>query len=197
MIGIFGGTFDPPHLGHLILADEALRRLQLEAVRWVVTGQPPHKPGRPITAANHRIRMVELAIADDPQFELSRIEVDRPGPHYAADTLELLSDREPDHRWAYLMGMDSLRDLAEWHDPARLVRLSSAIVVLNRPAIDPDLERLEDQIPGLADKLRLLDVPLIDIASSDIRRRVRGGDPYRYLVPAPVAEYIASNGLYR
>lgn len=197
MIGIFGGTFDPPHLGHLILADEALGRCGLDSVRWVLTGEPPHKPEQPITSVEHRLEMVKLAIAADPHFELSRVEIDRPGPHYAAESMQLISDQEPDHRFAYLMGMDSLRDLVNWHRPEQLVDLSEAIVVLNRRDIEVELDHLDDRVHGLQSKLHFLEVPLIDIASSDIRRRVKTGAPYRYLLPAGVAEYIQSQELYR
>lgn len=197
MIGIFGGTFDPPHLGHLILADEALDRLQLERVLWMVTGHPPHKPHRPIASIEQRLEMVRRTIGDNPRFELSRLEADRPGPHYAADTLDLLTSEHPTERWGYIMGKDSLRDLPQWHAPKELVRLSSAIVVLNRPEVEVDLERLEQSIPGLEAKLRYLDIPLIEISSSDIRRRVREGHPFRFLVPAGVAEFIRQSGLYR
>lgn len=197
MIGIFGGTFDPPHIGHQILADEARGRLGLEGVRWVVTGVPPHKPDHPITPIEHRLEMVKLLVELDPQFELSTVEVDRPGPHYAAETLHLLSQQSPSERWAYLMGKDSLRDLPTWHEPEQLVRLSAAIVVLNRPDVQVDLEHLDDLVPGLSGKLHYLELPLIDVASSDIRRRVAGGEPYRYLVPAPIADYIRAHGLYR
>lgn len=197
MIGIFGGTFDPPHIGHQILADEACGRLQLERIRWVVTGEPPHKPERPITPIEHRLEMVKLAIAEDPRFELSRVEVDRPGPHYAADTLELLTMEAPNVRWAYIMGKDSLRDLPSWHDPARLIELSSALVVLNRPDIEVDLEQLEQQLPGLRDKLHYLPIPLIDISSREIRQRVSDQAPYRYLMPGAIVDYIEANRLYR
>lgn len=197
MIGIFGGTFDPPHIGHLILADEARGRLALDSVRWVVTGVPPHKPDRPITPVEHRLAMVRMLMDQDAHFVLSTVEVDRPGPHYAAETLELLSQAESGQRWAYLMGKDSLRDLPTWHQPERLVELSAAIVVLNRPDIQVDLDHLDDLVPGLSDKLHYLQVPLIDVASSVVRRRVADGSPYRYLVPPPVAGYISEHGLYR
>lgn len=197
MIGVFGGTFDPPHLGHLILADEARGVLSMEKVLWVVTGVPPHKPGQPITPVEHRLAMVEHCIRGGPEFELSRVELDRPGPHYAADTLELLAAAEPATKWAYVMGEDSLADLPEWHRPGRLVELCQAIVVLRRAQVGSRLAELEQQIPGLAAKVRMLEVPLVDISASDIRRRVRAGEPYRYLVGRAVAEYIEAEGLYR
>ncbi len=197
MIGVFGGTFDPPHIGHLILADEACGRLQLERVLWVVTGQPPHKPDQPIAPIERRLDMVKLAIAGDPRFEISMVEVDRPGPHFAADTLEILSAESPGERWAYVMGKDSLRDLPRWHEPQQLIRMSSALVVLNRPDVEVDLDQLEGQLPGLGGKLHYLPVPLIDISSREIRQRIAGGAPFRYLVPQSIVETIDSSGLYR
>ena len=197
MIGVFGGTFDPPHIGHLVLADEARAELELTKVLWVVTGEPPHKPDRPILSVAHRLRMVEIAVQNDPAFELSRLEVDRPGPHYAADTLAELAEARSDDERAYVMGKDSLRDLPAWRWPRRFIELSDAIVVLNRPDIEANLEELDKQLPGLAGKVHYLDVPLVDVASRDIRRRVASGKPYRYLVSRAVADYIAEHGLYR
>ncbi len=196
MIGVFGGTFDPPHIGHLVLADEARAELNLTTVLWVVTGEPPHKPDRPIIAAEHRLEMVELTIQNDPAFEVSRLEVDRPGPHYAVDTLAQLAAEQPGDDRAYVMGKDSLRDLPSWNSPERFIELTDAIVVLNRPDVEADLELLDEQLPGLANKVRLIGVPLVDVASRDIRQRVASGKPYRYLVARPVADYIAEHGLY-
>lgn len=196
MIGVFGGTFDPPHVGHLVLADEAAWALSLSKVLWVVTGEPPHKPEQPITSVEHRIQMVALSIRADSRFELSRTEVDRPGPHFAAETLELLTATQPDEAWAYVMGEDSLTDLPNWHRPARLVDLCHSIAVLRRPMVESNLTQLERQVPGLAAKLRLLEVPLVDVSARDIRRRVREGLPFRYLVPGGVAEYIREHQLY-
>jgi nicotinate-nucleotide adenylyltransferase len=196
LIGVFGGTFDPPHIGHLVLADEARAELNLSKVLWVVTGEPPHKPDRPIIPAEHRLKMVELAIQHDPTFELSRLEVDRPGPHYSVDTLAQLAAEQPSNERAYVMGKDSLRDLPSWNSPERFIELSDAIVVLNRPDVEADLKLLDERLPGLADKVSLLSVPLVDVASRDIRQRVASGKPYRYLVARPVADYIVDHGLY-
>jgi nicotinate-nucleotide adenylyltransferase len=197
VIGVFGGTFDPPHIGHLVLADEARFELELSKVLWVVTGEPPHKPDRPIIPVEHRLRMVELAIQNDSTFELSRLEVDRPGPHYAVDTLAELAEARPDDERAYVMGKDSLRDLPAWRSPDRFIKLSNAIVVLNRPDVEANLEELDTKLPGLADKVHFLEVPVVDVASRDVRRRVASGKPYRYLVPRAVADYIAEQDLYR
>jgi len=197
MIGVFGGTFDPPHIGHLVLADEARSELQLTEVLWVVTGEPPHKPDQPLVAVEHRLKMVELTIQNDSAFGISRLEVDRPGPHYAVDTLAELAKGRPDQKRAYVMGKDSLRDLPGWHSPEQFIELTHAIVILNRPDVEANLEELEAQLPGLMDKVHFLDVPLVDIASRDIRNRVASGRAYEYLVPRPVADYIAEQDLYR
>lgn len=197
MIGLFGGTFDPPHIGHLVLADEARIELGLDKVLWIVTGEPPHKPDRPITPIEHRLRMVELSVQGEPMFELSRLEVDRPGPHFSVDTLAELARTQPNSERAYVMGKDSLRDLPKWHAPEQFVELTDAIVVLNRTDVEANIEELDNKLPGLAAKLRYLDVPLVDVASRDIRQRVAAGRAFRYLVPHMVAEYIEKHRLYQ
>jgi len=197
VIGVFGGTFDPPHVGHLILSDEARGVLSLTSVLWVVTGIPPHKPDQSVTQASHRTGMVERSIRGNPQFEISRLELDRPGPHFAAETLELLAAAHPTERWAYVMGEDSLADLPNWHRPELFVQLCQSIVVLRRSQVEADLGRLERKIPGLAAKVRLLEVSLVDVSARDIRRRVQTGLPFRYLVTPGVADYIQENQLYQ
>ncbi|MEW6568755.1 MAG: nicotinate-nucleotide adenylyltransferase [Chloroflexota bacterium] len=197
LIGVFGGTFDPPHIGHLVLASEARAALGLERVLWVVTAQPPHKPYEPITPVDIRLEMVEAALAGNAAFEPSRAEIDRPGPHYAVDTLRWLNERHPGARWAYLIGADSLRDLPAWHTPEALLDAVTILGVMRRPEVEPDLAALEARLPGLSQKLHFFDAPLIGVSASDIRRRVREGEPYRYLVPPGVPELIERHHLYR
>ncbi len=197
LIGVFGGTFDPPHLGHLVLADEAYHALALEKVLWVVTGDPPHKPGMPITPVEHRLAMVQAAIAGDDRFELSRADVDRPGPHYAEGTLRWLQERLPGIPLAYLMGADSLRDLPDWHQPERFLARCDRLGVMRRPGIDVDLQALEARLPGVAAKVRFFDAPLIGVSARGLRRRISHGLPHRYLLPTEVLEYIETKGLYR
>jgi nicotinate-nucleotide adenylyltransferase len=196
-LGIFGGTFDPPHLGHLILASEARAQLDLGRLLWVLTPVPPHKLDRPITALLHRLAMLQRAIADEPDFELSRIEVDRGGPHYMVDTLKRLGEQNPGAELVLLLGGDSLHDLPAWHRPADLVAACHQIGVMHRPGDSIDLAGLEAQVPGLAAKVRFIAAPLLEIASSEIRRRAAEGGPFRYYLPAPVYEYIRQNGLYK
>lgn len=197
LIGVLGGTFDPPHLGHLVLADEARATLGLERVLWVVTAQPPHKPDEPVSPASVRVEMVSAAIVGDPGFELSRADIDRPGPHYAVDTLRWLAERDREAKWAYLVGSDSLRDLPTWHTPEQFLEACTILGVMRRPEAEADLKALEDVLPGLSARVRFIDAPLIGISGRDIRRRVRGGEPHRYLVPPEVGEIIKRKSLYR
>jgi nicotinate-nucleotide adenylyltransferase len=197
LIGVFGGTFDPPHLGHLILADEGRWLLGLERVLWVVTAMSPLKDSAPGATVEQRVEMVEAAIASEPGFELSRADIDRPGPHYALGTIEWLAERIPGADFAYLMGADSLRDLAAWHEPHRFVDACAALGVMRRPGVSVDLDELSDAIPGIRDKVRLFNAPVVGFSAQEIRRRVAAGEPYRHLVPGSVAAIIDKQGIYR
>jgi len=195
--GVFGGTFDPPHVGHLILAEEALAQLGLGRVLWVLTPDPPHKQGRRIAPLADRYAMLLAAVADNPSFEVSRVDIDRPPPHYAVDTVRLLAKEYPKDEIEYLMGSDSLRDLPTWYRPENFVEACHAIGVMRRVDVRLDLDSLEQTIPGLKAKVRWIDVPLIEIASSSIRERVASGEPYRYYLPPAVFEYIRQHSLYQ
>jgi nicotinate-nucleotide adenylyltransferase len=196
-IGIFGGTFDPPHLGHLILAAEAHAQLGLDQLLWVLTPDPPHKQGQSFAPLDHRLAMVRLAIQGDPQFELSTVDLDRPGPHYALDTVQILSKENPGSNLIYLMGGDSLRDLPLWHRPADFLAVCHAIAVMRRPGDAIDLTGLETKLPGLIDKVHFVKAPLIEISAHEIRARVTGGRPFRYFVPPDIFSYIVKYQLYR
>ena len=196
-IGIYGGTFDPPHIGHLILATEAGVDLRFDRLLWVLTPIPPHKLEQRITPLAHRLAMLELALSTEPDFELSRVEMDRPGPHYTVDTVRLLADSYPSADLVLLIGGDSLRDLHTWHRPADLVAACHEIGVIRRPGDSIDLSAWERQVPGTQAKVRFVDAPLLDISSSDIRRRIRENLPYRYYLSPSVYEYIQKNQLYR
>jgi nicotinate-nucleotide adenylyltransferase len=195
-IGIFGGTFDPPHLGHLILAAEARTQLGLDRLLWVLTPDPPHKQDQPIAPPEHRLAMLKLAIADDPSFELSVVEMDRPGPHYALDMVKILADQNPGAELVYLMGGDSLRDLPTWYRSADFVSACHAIGVMRRPGNSIDLYALEKTLPGLTAKVRFVDAPLLDIAAHEIRARAAEGRPFRYFLPSGVYTYIVEHNLY-
>ncbi|KPL82816.1 hypothetical protein SE15_12245 [Thermanaerothrix daxensis] len=196
-IGVFGGTFDPPHVGHLILASEAADQLGLERVLWVLTPDPPHKRGLPITPLLIRLELVKAAIEGDPLFELSRVEIDRPGPHYAVDTLLILHDLYPEDALIYLIGGDSLRDLPTWHQPLRFLEACDGLGVMRRPGDAVDLSHLEATLPGLRRKVMFVDAPLLEISSSQIRQRVAGGKAYRYYLPPRVYELVERYRLYR
>jgi nicotinate-nucleotide adenylyltransferase len=203
-LGVLGGTFDPVHLGHLAIAEEAREALGLERVLFVPAGRPWQKSDRAVGAAADRIAMVELAIAGNPAFDCSRLEVERPGPTYSADTLAALaaaeraSGREPD-LW-FILSTEALRGLPTWHEPDRILGLCRLAVAPRAgfgPADDPiDGRWLSRHLPGREDRIHLLDGPRLDISSSDIRARVATGRSIRYLVPDAVAAYIGDHALY-
>ncbi len=195
-IGIFGGTFDPPHLGHLILASEAFTKLELSRLLWVLTSIPPHKTDQTISPLEDRLAMVRLALKDEPDFELSRVDMDRPGPQYTLDTMKLLARQYPDDELIPLIGGDSLRDLPTWHNPKDLVEACHEIGVMRRPGNSIDLSQLEKEIPGLTAKIRFVDAPLLEIASHEIRQRAAEGSPFRYYLLPSVYKYIVAHKLY-
>ncbi len=195
-IGIFGGTFDPPHLGHLILASEARTNLQLTRLLWVLTSVPPHKTDQRISPLEDRLAMLNLALKDEPDFELSTIDMDRPGPQYTLDTIKLLALQYPDADLIPLIGGDSLRDLPTWHQPADLVAACQEIGVMRRPGDSIDLSILEKQIPGITAKVHFVDAPLLEIASHEIRQRAAEGLPFRYYLLPSVYKYIVAHKLY-
>ena len=195
-IGIFGGTFDPPHLGHLILASEAHFQLGLDRLLWILTPDPPHKQDQTITSVEHRLAMVNLAIEDNPSFELSRVELDRPGPHYTLDTVEIIADQYPEADITPIIGSDSLRELPTWHQPKEILYACHWVGVMRRPGEETNLDALERQLPGIRSKVHYVDAPLLEIASREIRDRVATGKPFRYYLPPPVYEYINEHHLY-
>lgn len=195
-IGIFGGTFDPIHIGHLILAEEAWFQLKLDCIYLVPAGDPPHKKGVDLSPVEQRIRMCKLATADIDYLHVSRIDADRPGPHYTSDMVRLLYQRVgPDTEFYFLMGLDSLRDLPAWHEAQWLVD-NCRLVALNRHDVSLDWEKLEAELPGVREKVIILDMPELEIASHTLRERVRNGEPIRHQVPRVVEEYIYAEGLY-
>lgn len=196
-IGVFGGTFDPPHIGHLILAGEAVHQFDLSRLLWVLTPHPPHKQDVPLTPLAHRLAMLQGVIAGNPVFELSRLEMERPGPHYTVDTIRLLAEREPQAEIVLLIGGDSLRDLPTWRLAPDLVTAVSKIGVMRRPGSFTDLRALESQLPGVTEKIQFIDALLQPVSSSELRRRIAAGEMYRYYVPPSVYEYIEAHHLYR
>lgn len=196
-VGLFGGTFDPPHVGHLILASEAKSQLELTRVLWTVTPDPPHKQDQSITALEHRLAMVKLAIQDNPAFELSDVELNRPGPHYTIDTIKLLAQQNPGAEIVPIIGGDSLNDLPTWHQPKEILYAAHWVGVMRRPGEETNLDALERELPGIRSKIHYVDAPLLEIASREIRERAAGGRPYRYYLPGAVYEYIKGNHLYQ
>ena len=195
-LGIFGGTFDPPHLGHLILASEALDQLSLDRVLWVLTPEPPHKQGQNRQALDDRLAMLHTAISEFPQFLLSRVDIDRASPLYAVDTVRLLAEQYPQAELVYLLGGDSLHDLLGWHRPAELVQAASYLGVMRRPDDHIDLHALEQSLPGLSRKILSIDAPLLEISSNEIRQRIAAGRPFRHYLPVGVYFLIRERRLY-
>ena len=194
-VGILGGAFNPPHVGHLVCAQEALVQLELEKVVFMPVGQAPHRELDDDPGAEARLQMVELAAGDDARFATSRAELDRPGPSYTADTLRELREKATGDELFLILGGDQAAALPSWHEPETVLSLATVAVVersnWSRNAIGIKIGRLRG-----AERIRYLDMPIIQISSSGIRRRVSEGKPIRYLVPDKVANYIGANGLY-
>ncbi len=200
-IGVFGGTFDPVHIGHLIAAEAAREALGLERVLFVPARRSPHKPDRPLTAPGDRVAMLELALADNPGFSVERLELERDGLSYTVDTLELLAGRAAAAGTAadlvFICSTEALLGLPTWREPARILSLARVAAVPRGLAPPPSPAWLEGQFGDLAGRILLLDGPRIEVSGTTIRERVAAGRSIRYLVPSPVVAYIADNGLYR
>lgn len=196
-VGILGGTFDPIHIGHLILAEEAWFQLQLDRVYLAPAGDPPHKVGRQLAPVRNRLHMAELATADIDYIIVSSIDADRPGPHYTSDMVRLLqAEAGPNTELYFLMGMDSLRDLPTWREAAWLVE-HARLVALSRHDVKLNWDALEAALPGIRSRVIILDMPELEIASHVIQQRVRNGQPIRHMVPRSVEAYIHKHNLYR
>jgi nicotinate-nucleotide adenylyltransferase len=196
-IGVLGGTFDPVHLGHLIIAEGTRTGLNLDEVLFVPAGQPWLKVNNYISAAEHRIQMVEIAIADKPYFKLATMEIERPGPSYTVDTIaELQAQLGGGDKLFFILGWDNLAQLPKWHEPDRLVSVCQLVAVPRIGYPTPDLKSLARAIPGLSQNTILLETPRIDISASEIRKRVAQGLSIHHLVPEPVERYIKQHKLY-
>ncbi|MFW6182536.1 MAG: nicotinate (nicotinamide) nucleotide adenylyltransferase [Chloroflexota bacterium] len=194
-IGILGGTFDPPHIGHLLLGEIAREALGLSRVLFLPAGQPPHKVEEHISAPGHRLTMVELAIGDNDCFVADTVDMRRPPPHYTSTLFPLLRSRFTQAELWLLIGGDSLEDLATWHDPHRIVA-DWRLGVLPRPGSAPDLVALEKQVPGVQQATVMLEGPSVDVSSTEIRRWMTEGRSLRYVVPRSVREYASTHRLY-
>jgi nicotinate-nucleotide adenylyltransferase len=196
-IGVLGGTFDPVHMGHLKIADEAMQRLSLYRILFIPAGEPWLKVEKEITPSMHRKKMLEIAIEGYPDFTISTIELERSGATYTVETLELLrTSMDSTTHIFFIMGWDSLLQLPQWKRPAELVRMCRIVAFTRSGMAPPDLEMLEEKVPGIIRNTIVLEIPPIDISSSDIRDRIHKGLPVKDLVPGGVEEYIRNNGLY-
>ena len=194
--GIIGGTFDPIHIGHLIAAEQAQTKLGLTKVLFMPAGQPWFKANNGITSAQHRVEMVRLAISSNPSFKLCTVETGRTGPSYTIDTMVELSDKQGVDNPYFIIGSDSLEGFPLWKEPVKLLQMCRLVVVSRSGSMQIDLSSLEAAVPGLLDNITLLDMPIINISSSDIRGRMAQGESIRYLVPAEVWQYIVKHRLY-
>ncbi len=196
-ISVLGGTFDPIHMGHLIIAEEARLRLGLSQVVFVPAGQPWLKQDRDISPGEHRLEMIRLAIAPNAFFRASTVELERPGPSYTVDTLaDLRRELGEEANLYFILGLDALAGLATWRQPQKIVELCHLVAARRPEARDLDLQSLERSITGISHRVIILDNPLIDISSSEIRQRVAEGKSIREMVPEAVEQYIREQGLY-
>lgn len=195
-IGLLGGTFDPVHIGHLILAETARDVLQLDHVFFVPAADPPHKRGQVEARAEDRLAMLGLALADNPIFSISHIDLQRNGPHYTADMVEIMRQQiGQDVEMWFLMGLDSLIDFPNWHEPERIRRLAR-LAAATRPGYVVDWVPLEDALPGIIHEVTLLPMPGVSIASHHLRQKMQEGHSVRYQLPEAVRQYIAARLLY-
>lgn len=189
-----GGTFDPVHYGHLVIAEEARSRFSLERVIWIPAGDPPHKKGYAVTPQEHRYAMVVLATASNPHFQVSRLELERQGPSYTYDTLLSFREELPDTELHFITGADAILEILTWYRHVEVIRMASFIAV-TRPGYD--LGRLSSVLPEeYLPQIHTLNVPGVDISSTDVRRRLRSGEPIRYLLPEAVETYVRKYRLY-
>ena len=195
-VGLFGGTFDPPHLGHMILAAEALHALKLDKVLWILTPRSPLKANNHISPLEQRLELVNTALREQPEFSVSMVDIEREPPYYAVDTVTILKNENPGDELIYLMGGDSLRDLPVWQEPAAFIKAVDGLGVYRRKGADPDLDVLEAVCPGIKNKTTFFTAPLIEISGADIRQRIREGRPYRYFLVPSVFQSIKRHEYY-
>ena len=198
-MGIFGGTFDPVHLAHLVVAEQSREQAQLDQVWFLPSYRPPHKQGQAVAPFEKRVEMLSLAIAGHPTFQIETIEKDRPGLSFTADTLDTLQERNPEAELNLIIGADCLPELATWHDPLRIVE-RARLLVCARPHFEMwSLEQLAQSLQTKPEKIRFrrIDLPLIELASRDLRKRIQEGKSLKYLVPHAVEVYLREKKLYQ
>jgi len=197
-IGVLGGTFDPVHLGHIMMAEEARKSLGLKEVLLVPAGQPLTRSDERITSAEHRLRMLRLAVAGSPHLKVSTVEIERPGPSFTVDTIaELRRKFGGKDEIFFILGWDSLAQLPIWREPARIINMCILVAVPRPGWTQPSLKALEKDIPGISKRVVFLEKPRIDISATAIREKVARGESIDHLVPGPVADYIKNHGLYK
>ena len=196
-LGVLGGTFDPPHVGHLRLAEVAIERLGLDKLLFVPAGDPWRKAGQPLTPAEHRLEMTVLAVDSLPRMDVSTLELDRPGPSYTVDTLaELLARYGADTELYFVLGQDALLDMPNWKEPHRIIALAWLAVALRSPGRDLELTDLEKAIPGISRRLIVLPMSFVDVSATAVREWARKGVSLDGLVPPAVEAYIKEHALY-
>jgi nicotinate-nucleotide adenylyltransferase len=193
--GILGGTFNPPHLGHLVAAQEAYRELGLDQVMLIPAGTPPHKPVEDEPGPEHRLQLCRLAVGDDDRFSVSDLELRRDGPSYTVDTLDVLRSQSPSDDLFLILGGDIAAGLPNWHEPERVLELATVAIAKRRGTAKAAVEGALASLAG-GERARFFQMPRIGISSTMVRRRVRAGQPIRYFVPDPVMHYIEGHGLY-
>lgn len=196
-LGIMGGTFDPIHYGHLVAAEMARSKFDLSKVLFIPTGKPPHKDRSDISAAGLRLEMIERAIQDNPAFDISALELERKGPSYTVDSLRVLRRTWPEHELYFITGTDALREIFSWREAEEILMMTEFIGVA-RPGFDASdfLLQVQQEHPKTQGRIHYLEVPALAISSTDIRARVKHGQPIRYLLPEPVRHFIQQHGLY-
>ncbi|MGH2893767.1 MAG: nicotinate-nucleotide adenylyltransferase [Solirubrobacteraceae bacterium] len=194
-IGILGGTFNPPHLGHLVAAQEAYRELDLDQVMLIPAGTPPHKPVDDEPGSEHRLELCRLAVGHDERFTVSDLELRRDGPSFTVDTLEALRSQSPSDELFLILGGDIAAGLPKWHEPERVLELATVAIAKRRGTAKAAVQDALAQLEG-GERARFFQMPPIGISSTMVRRRVRAGQPIRYFVPDGVMHYIETRGLY-
>lgn len=197
-LGIYGGSFDPVHLGHLLLAETCREVCALDRVLFLPCGKSPHKPHGAVATGQQRAEMLEFAVAGDPRFGVCRIELERSGPSFTVETLRHLRVEQPDSELFFLMGADSLADLPLWREPQAILELATIVAVNRGHLPPPDLAALDVRLGSIVgDRVRLVTMPAIDLSATEIRERAHAAGSLRFRVPRAVEEYIRQNGLYR
>ena len=197
-LGILGGTFDPVHYGHLLMAEQCRGQCELDEIWFLPAGSPPHKQGVQITGGEIRAEMLELAIAGNPAFSVSRREIEQQGTTYTYQTLEKLHEEDPHRELYFLIGADSLADLPDWRKPARIVELATVVAVNRGDRPLPSLKPLQEKLgEAVAERIQFVSMPGIDLSATDIRQRVKKGKSIRYMTPRAIEIYIEEHSLYR